>query len=75
MMSFMNPYIKRLNDKFITASGMSEYTLYIQNYMQMIFGSEDLKLPIPTSNTAAILLLKQWSSDQQLQHQHHLKLV
>ena len=54
---------------------MSEYTLYIQNYMQMIFGSEDLKLPIPTSNTAAILLLKQWSSDQQLQHQHHLKLV
>lgn len=39
----------------------------------MTFGSEDIKLPAPDSkHKTTALLLKEWPSDQDLQHEHHL---
>ena len=50
---------------------MSECTLSIKSYVQMIFGSEDLKVPTPNSNIDTAILLKVWSRDQQHQQHRH----
>ena len=41
------PHIKETNTEFITASGVSKYTIHSKFHARLMFGSEDLKLPTP----------------------------
>ena len=54
-------------------SGMSEYTLPSQLNAEKMFGSQELKQPRTESDTEPQPFFNgEWSTDWDLQHQHHL---